>query len=362
MNLDFQAGGSPLASRQNPLIYAAILLAGIIIAVFFLLYIIQKKLKEHHSTPEWIKHESERNTKKKDIMEFADKYVLSQAESLLLWRICKKYEIRNILFSIKHFADIDGYFKMYYDELSLQKNKEHEINLMFTLKFKLEKIFASSEIVSSTRYLVKDQRISEIFPDGTKQPFKVFENQKEFIEIQITEDFFNSSEKPAPMDKVAFTFHSNTGMRYAFVSRLIRYENGANGIRKMLISHSSDLIVKQARNFKRVNTNESCKICSVKVETDKKGRKSVVYGEKKYDCALLNISGGGCCISTNLPVKEGQLICSEITVPNGTVSVIGKIIKTRKSKTEGLYNLHIQFTRISIESQNKLLAKVYNYF
>ena len=128
MNLDFQAGGSPLASRQNPLIYAAILLAGIIIAVFFLLYIIQKKLKEHHSTPEWIKHESERNTKKKDIIEFADKYVLSQAESLLLWRICKKYEIRNILFSIKHFADIDGYFTMYYDELSLQKNKEQEIN------------------------------------------------------------------------------------------------------------------------------------------------------------------------------------------------------------------------------------------
>ena len=56
MNLDFQAGGSPLASRQNPLIYAAILLAGIIIAVFFLIYIIQKKLKEHHSTPEWTKY------------------------------------------------------------------------------------------------------------------------------------------------------------------------------------------------------------------------------------------------------------------------------------------------------------------
>lgn len=362
MNLDFQAGGSPLASRQNPLIYAAIVLAGIVVAAFFLVYIIQKKLKEHRSTPEWIKHESERATKKKDITEFANKYVLSQAEALLLWRMCKKYEIRNILYSIKHFADIDGYFKMYYDEISLLKNKEQEINLLFTLKFNLEKIFASSEMVSTTHSLVKDQRISEIFPDGSKIPFKVFANQKEFIEIQITEDFFNNSEKPAPMDKVAFTFHSNTGMRYAFVSRLMRYENAANGIKKMLVSHSSDLIVKQARNFKRINTNESCRICSVKVETDKKGKKNIVYGEKKYDCALLNISGGGCCISTNLPVKEGQFICTEITVSTGTVSVIGKIIKTRKSKTEGLYNLHIQFTRISVESQNKLLAKVYNYF
>ena len=68
MNLDFQAGGSPLASRQNPLIYAAILLAGIIIAVFFFLFINQKKLKEHHSTSACIKHESERNTKKSDII------------------------------------------------------------------------------------------------------------------------------------------------------------------------------------------------------------------------------------------------------------------------------------------------------
>mgnify|MGYP002624699869 CR=1 FL=1 len=361
MNLDFQAGGSPLASRQNPVIYAVLIVGAIIIAVFFLIWFILKVLKERKATPEWIQKEAERCTKKKDVLEFAEKYLISKEEADLLWRICRKYKIQNILYTIKHYTDIDGYFKTYYDELRMAKNTEREINNAFKLKFNLEKIFAASERVSSSHSLVKEQRIAEIFPDGSKLPFKVADIKKEHLAIEITQDFYNSETKPKSMEKIAFTFNSATGMSYAFLSRLLRYEQTASGKYLMFVSHSSDLIMKQQRNFKRATMNEKCRIASVKSVKDKKDRVTLVPSESKIDCALINISGGGCCISTTLPVKEGQAIYTEFDFESGVVGVMGKIIKTRKAKTEGLFNLHICFTQISIEDQNKILAKVYSY-
>ena len=72
MNFDFQAGGSPLASRQNPAIYASVIIGIVIVLVFFLFWFIQKKVKQMRSTPEWIKKESERPTNKKDVIEFSE--------------------------------------------------------------------------------------------------------------------------------------------------------------------------------------------------------------------------------------------------------------------------------------------------
>lgn len=360
MNFDLQAGNSPLASRQNPIIYIVLILGLIVISAFFLIWLVTKKIKEHQQTPEWIKKESERPSKKQDIITFADKNLMSQEDTKLLWKICRKYKIRNILYSIKDFKDIDNFFGLYYEEIKDNGN-EYEINQTFKLKFFMEKIFAASESVSSTHALVKNQSLAEIFQDGTKIPFKVFENKKEHLLIEVTPEFYNSQSKPEQMEKVAFTFKSSTGMSYAFVSRLIRYEQTTTGICLMLVSHSSDLIVKQQRNFKRVSTNEKCRISSVKNEKDKRGRIFRTPAESRYDCTLLNISGGGCCISTTLPVKEGQAIYTEFTLPSGSLGVFGKIIKTRRSKTQGLFNLHISFDNISIPDQNKILAKVYGY-
>ena len=149
-------------------------------------------------------------------------------------------------------------------------------------------------------------------------------------------------------------------MRYAFVSRILRYETDANG-HQMIISHSNDLITKQQRHFKRISVNEKCKIASIKSETNKKNEKKLVPTEKKYECALTNISGGGCCISTTLPIKENQMTYVEFSLSDGEYGVFGTIVKTRKSPTQGLFNLHIKFNDISVEVQNKILAKVYGY-
>ncbi len=358
MNLDFQAGGSPLAARMNPAIYTVLIAALVLSAVLAAVFFIQKKRKKIEETPEWQAAQAKRKTNRKDVVTFSEKYKLKPEEEAFLWKICKKYEITNILFAIKDLKSLEPFFEKYYN--SNKDNSQADINLMFRLKFRLERIFASSESISSTKLLAKNSKISEIFPDGTKTDFFVYENTKDYLSIKITDEFFASQKKPENLEKVAFTFHSPAGMQYAFVSRILRYENDQNG-HQMIVSHSNDLITKQQRHFKRINVNEKCKIASIKIETNKKNEKKYIPAEKKYECVLTNISGGGCCISTTLPIKESQMTYIEIPLADGEYGVFGTIVKTRKSQTQGLFNLHIKFNNISLEVQNKILAKVYGY-
>ncbi len=358
MNLNFQAGDSPITARMNPAIYTVLLLviliAGILAAILFLL----NKRKEKEKTPEWHEAQSKRKTNRKDVAIFSEKYKLKPEEEQFLWKICRKFGITNILFAIKDLASIEPYFEKYYTQN--KNNSETDINIMFRLKFHLERIFAASVTLTSTKQIAKNSKISEIFPDGTKIDFLVYENTKDFLSIKITDEFFESQKKPENLEKVAFTFRSTSGMRYAFVSRILRYETDANG-HQMIVPHSNDLITKQQRNFKRISVNEKCRIASIKFESNKKNEKKYIPAEKKYECVLTNISGGGCCISTTLPIKENQMTYIEFSLADGEYGVFGTIVKTRKSSTQGLFNLHIKFNDISLEVQNKILAKVYGY-
>ena len=65
--LDFQAGNSPLASRQNPVIYTVLLVALVIIAIAFAVWLFLKYRKKLKETPEFLKNEKESVTTYKDI-------------------------------------------------------------------------------------------------------------------------------------------------------------------------------------------------------------------------------------------------------------------------------------------------------
>ena len=107
MNLNFQAGTSPLAARMNPAIYTVLLFALIVAGSLTFLFFLLNKKKEKEKTPEWIEAQSKRKTKRRDVEIFSEKYKLKPEEENLLWKICKKYGIPNILFAIKDIKSID---------------------------------------------------------------------------------------------------------------------------------------------------------------------------------------------------------------------------------------------------------------
>ncbi|MDE5898215.1 MAG: PilZ domain-containing protein [Treponemataceae bacterium] len=360
MNLDFKAGSSPLASRQNPVIYAALFVAAAVIAVFFAIWIVARLTKRLHETPEWQEAQKQRQTTRKDVRLLAKKYNLSAEEQELLWYVCREFKIRNIVHSIKNFDTLDDYFRQAYFKMK-EAGDMKKINKLFMLKFKLDKIFAASIILSSTTAIPEKTNILMIFPDGTTTSCTLAENTKDYLLVEIPYELYQSPARPEELEKVAFSFTSATRMQYAFVTRLIRYQQNPDGRTFIAASHTSDLITKTRRHFKRIPLHEKCSFVAVKIIRDKKGRMEYSPTEKKYECTLSNISGSGCCITTSLPVKEGQIVGIDFDFIGGSASAIGKIVKTRKTKQEGAFNLHIKFEKISLETQNKLLARVYAY-
>lgn len=352
-----QAGGSPLEARGNPIIYASLLIGLGVVAVFGLVSLFVVFRKRLMMSPEWIEKEKARPTRYSDIERFSKVYYMKPEELQLLWYICKKYKVLNIYYSIRHFNDMDRYFKAAYDDFKAEKN-ERKVSKLFALKFDLDKIFTDTVNIPSTAYLPKGSKTSLLLKDGTKIRCVVDENNRDFVAIAFSDG--DMAEKPAPMSKTAFTFLSPIGTPYAFVTRLIRYETRGDKT-VMILSHSSDLIKKTQRKFKRKNVSEPCQYSSVIEGKDKNGEPTYTPAGKKYSSLLQNISGGGCCISSNLPIKEGQLIATEFNFFDGSCTAYGKIVKTRKAPIEDSYNLHIRFIKISLEVQNKILAKVYSY-
>ena len=359
MNLNFQAGDSPLASRQNPVIYLVILVAVIIALVFLAIWFITLLRKKEKETPEFQEKEMKRLTRYSDVKQLSEKFNLDKSLLPLLWNICHVNKIPNIYYSIKKFDEFNDIFKNTYQNLKKQ-NDEEKINKLFRLKFELDKIFASQVIYKTSHNLPEKLKMKMILKKGTIIPVKINECTKHYIEISLPENFISSKLKPQETDKIAFTFNSETGMPHAFITRVLRYQKQGENV-VMLINHVEQMMYKNQRQFKRISLKENCRFSSVKIAKDEEGSKYYKTGEKKYNGILINISGGGCCIATQLPIKENQIIMTEFDLFDGTVKPIGKIVKSRRTPTPGVFNIHIQFLNIELEIQNKILAKVYAY-
>lgn len=346
-------------ARNAPSVYFIILFLIVLIATLFIAHLLIKFNKKKKLSAKYIKLQQEKTTTRKDVQLTAKKYNFDSEEENVLWKICKKYKIKNILYVVKQLNVIDEYFKRYYTEL--KETSEIELSVMFRLRFKLERILAGTGILSSTHSIPIKTKIDEIFKDGSKKSYIIVENTKDYLGIQISQNDFYAENKPQELEKVAFTFTMPTQMSYAFVTRVIKYSKNNENHPILLVAHTNKLLQKQQRHYKRININEDCFFSYTKMQKNKNGKTSYNTSGQKYKAQVTNISGGGCCITTQLPIKEEQLIYLELLMKNGTIPAVGKIVKTRKSYQADFFNLHIKFISISVKNRNRLIAYVYNY-
>ena len=75
----------------------------------------------------------------------------------------------------------------------------------------------------------------------------------------------------------------------------------------------------------------------------------------------MDVSTGGCRITTNMPIKPEQFIYirGKLNAQDEDV-VIGTIVRTTK-RLDGLFILHIRFVKIAREVENRIQALVCQY-
>lgn len=359
--MNYTPNGSPLQARQNAPIFALILLIVLVIAVVFLVWFISKKISDYLNSDEYLEKQKTRPTTQKDINKIVEENHIPKDEGNLLFEICKKYKLPNFTFILKDNAQIAEIFKKAYFDFLSDNVDDLKLNLLFKLQFSLEKACAQTKKYLSTRLIPLDTTLFYISPAGEQFPFTLTTNTKDYFSLEIPNFFYNLKEKPEILDKVRFTFRSQNGLSHNFISRVMRYQKNADNKILMNLTHSENLITESQRHFKREMFDEECFFFPVKVLSEEDDKEpSYVISEKKYEGRLSNISGGGCCIKTKLPIIEKQHLAVMFPSITGQNKTVGIIKGTRKLPDQ-TFALHIQFKNISIESQNKILAYVYKY-
>lgn len=356
--MNYSAGGSPLLARANGAIYNVIIFALILIGLVTLVYFLIKKYKSSHQTPEWLEAEKTRSTKPADVKRFCSEYNFSKKEQDLLWEMCHACDFPNIYYSFHSLDKITELFFKYYNLLKEKGFTEDKLFDFFSLRGKLEKARSRTSKLSSTKNILEETTVFYINKDREQFPFTLVKNDKNFLKLEIPGFFENYPQKPKELERILFTFKSSTGMTYNFVSRVIRYEKKEDKL-YMFIAHSHNLNTQAQRQYQREFINDACTFSAVNVNNGKK-QAEYVASPKKFPAQLKNISAGGCCIHTKLPIKENQLLCVYFPSLGINEMTIGQIKHTRKAG-EGIYALHIQFIKINKAVMNQIFAFVYKF-
>ena len=356
--------GSPIEARvaHRADIAIIIILLIAVAAVLGIAFFIWLRIKTYYKSEAYIEKERSRKTKFKDVQKLAKDNNLTQTEINTLWDICKLTDTNNILYSIKSNNEVNELFHTAYDIMKQQNLfTEEKMNDFFTTLFKLEMIVAQFKKVISTRQIPIGCVVFYISNEGEQYPFTVTQNTKDFFTAEIPEFIYKSPRRPELLTRSRFTFRTSDGLSYNLITRIIRYNEGNDGKFYMVLSHSEQLECQAQRHFKREFFERECTFKAVKVnETPSKDEATYNFSDKEYPGKISNISAGGCCIQTDLPIKEKQYIGIILPETGIEETIVGIIRRTRKLQT-GKLALHIQFVQISLKTKNRIHTLVYKY-
>ena len=366
----FQIGsGSPIDARSGfPIglfIIGVILVAVLVGGIWFL----TKHVLDYKKSDAYIQKQLSRITTQKDAKIFSETHRLSQDMSIMLWDICKTMQLPNINYLIKRPEEIAAKLKDYYYRIKEQNISPEDLNLFFELNFTLEKISAATKRLLSTKQLPLESIVFYLTHESEQFPFYVKANDSHFLALEIPQFMYDNPRlRPPLLERLRFITKAQNGMTYHFTSRAMRFQTNPDGKIHLIIKHSEDLVNQAHRNSKREFLDTECLfspahlVHSLENESKKKHNtaEDFVVRPKEYEGRITNISAGGCCIKTPLPIKEKQYLSLRVPSLDLHENMIGIIRKTRKL-IDNTYNLHIQFLKISLDSKNRINTIAFKY-
>ena len=365
----FQIGSSPLSARASfPIgiyILGVVLVAALVGGFWFL----TKHLLDYKKSEKYIQKQLSRVSTYKDVKKFIEDNRLSSEEEDMLWNMCRIQKLPNINYYIKEPEPLFAKLKEFYFYLKEHNATPKDIDIFFRLDFNIEKISAATKNLLSTKQLIPEAIVFYLTHESEQFPFYVKSNTQDFLALEIPKFMYdNPNLKPPLLERLRFITKAQNGMTYHFTSRAMRYQTNPDGKIYLIIAHSEDLLNQAHRNSKRESIDAECIFHPARpAKPEERTKKAIknnedeyVIAPKEYPGRVTNISSGGCCIKTKLPVKEKQYLTIRIPTMDLDEHIIGIIRRTRQLLDQ-TYNLHVQFLKIDLESKNKINAYAFKY-
>lgn len=350
--------GSPIAARLSINILSILLVVLIVAAILVILWGISKILEKYKISDSYAEKNKNRPTSKKSINEISKRAKLSADEKELFSKICAEHPLPNINYILNKTNTFNSYLKTEFNSL---KNTEDENakSVLFSLRAKLVKTFETSAVIKTSRVIPIGTSFNYTPSQGIHFLTVLVDTNQSELHFQLPEDL-PAQDRPAILSKIKLIFVYKDSMPYEIEVRVVRYQKGKKDTDLLVCTHSDKIFSRTKRAFPRIDLFQDCKFSSVKpeIEGDKTEYKA---SEKIHEGQLLDISAGGCRITTKLAIKAEQYL--KVTAPlDGKTedSAIGFIIRTTKTKNDE-YILHIKFVKIEKNIVNRINALACGY-
>jgi hypothetical protein len=117
------------------------------------------------------------------------------------------------------------------------------------------------------------------------------------------------------------------------------------------------------RRFRRMRSSIDCTVTAVKVTETKAGRKltrKMTLDKRSYSGAIVDISIGGCSISSDANIPPGARVKIEFSIGDSPrMAALGKVLRVNRKGTEA--TMHAKFIKIPRRTHNAINALVFKY-
>lgn len=302
--------------------------------------------------------------KRKIFKKTAGKMNFSKDHVIFMEKLASKYNLDSPLPILTNQRIFSNILKSEIAELDNVSDKaaENEKMMIFDIKQKLDMTQLTAKEITTTKNLHKGTDISLQCEEGNlSYPTRIAANLKNALVVKMPviqgTDKFIKWKKRQPL---AVSFRKNNNS-YEFKTKI----TGFTKIKDEMcigLQHSNSIVKKINRKFFRKEINKLCYFFSIAIQESgyawKKKKQAVISDPKGKLGTIIEISSGGCSIKSKTFLQAGTLIKIEFEIKKGkTIFVLGKVKKTNKE--EGVFIMHIQFTKISKITLNNINSFIY---
>ena len=189
-------------------------------------------------------------------------------------------------------------------------------------------------------------------------------NLREFYSAQVPLNFRGEPVKWRKGEKVKLFIWGTDGEKMVFESKVLGYTN-VKKITSVMLGHTNRISRSVQRKYCRRLMEGDCSFYPVTIVEKRMGRKiarqAVVEANQGRTGTMIDISAGGCAMSSHNPLPRGELIKISFEPQRGDqVVAFGKIVDSRMFN-RGRTTLHVMFTRASSKNLNKINEYVYDF-
>ena len=235
---------------------------------------------------------------------------------------------------------------------------------IYRIKQRIDRIFADTNRMASTKQLRLGQNITFQQENGNRFTSVITANLKEFYCAQVPLNYGGEQVKWRKGGKIKLFIWGVDGEEMVFESKVMGYTS-VKRINSVMLQHTNRVNRAIMRKFRRRPMKGQCSFYPVRIVEKGTGRKvtrqAVVVTNQGRIGTMIDISAGGCALASHKPLPRGELIKISFEPQRGNLIVaFGKIVDSRmvsRSKT----TLHIMFTRASSKNMNKINEYVYDF-